>query len=335
MKYLLPITFVLISLSFSGSVWSPQENSYAVLPSELREWVLYLASDNMKGRRNGSTEMEEAAVWISGKFNEYETLPLQGREGYLYPYQASARGGSVSEKNVVAAIEGTDPELKNEYIILTAHFDHIGIRGAVEGDSIYNGADDNAAGTCTLLGIAKTIKEKQLKPGRTIIFAAFSGEEIGLRGSRYFVQNSPISLDKIYANLNFEMTGHSEYLGRDNFYMAGCSNSNLDDIIHQFNSKTSYRLIDTIALEDRLFFMSDNLSFARVKEVDGVMHGIPCGTFATTTFADYIHSPGDEVDLFDFDNMASLVDHFSNLVIWLSRCTDTVDWTDPGFERLK
>ena len=83
-------------------------------------------------------------------------------------------------------IKGTDPLLKDQYIILSAHFDHVGVRKGSDTDSIYNGADDNAAGTCTLLGIAKTIKESGLKPGRTIVFAAFSGEEMGMRGSRLF-----------------------------------------------------------------------------------------------------------------------------------------------------
>ena len=236
---------------------------------------------------------------------------------------------------MIGIIEGTDPSLKDQYIVLSAHFDHTGIRSGLKPDSIRNGADDNAAGVCTILGIAKTISLSKLKPGRTIVLAAFSGEEYGMRGSRYFVSNPPVPLKNIYADLNFEMTGHSEYLGKNKYYMTGCLNSNLDDLIGEYERGTEFQLIDTISIANMLFNSSDNIAFSRVSVADGITQGIPSGTFATSSTPDYLHNVTDQAELFDFNNMASLVNHFSDLVIWLSNSKSEIIWTDPKLTRIK
>jgi Zn-dependent M28 family amino/carboxypeptidase len=202
-------------------------------------------------------------------------------------------------------------------------------------DSIYNGADDNAAGTCTLLGIARNIKNSGLRPGRSIIFASFSGEESGMRGSRYFVANPPVPLKNIYANINFEMTGHSEFLGKNNYYMTGCGISQLDDLILKYTAGTECRLIDTIKVAEQLFSSSDNIAFSRALSVAGKNSGIPSGTFATTAHADYIHSPADESKYFDFENMATLVNHFTGMIIYLSNSREEISFTSTNYERIK
>jgi Zn-dependent M28 family amino/carboxypeptidase len=327
-----------LPLFLASCTINSQSNSekYSITAGELENWVSFLASDDMKGRRNGSPEMEEAAQWIARKFDEFDIKAVYPDDKLIRPYTFhSRRGVTVDERNIVGIIEGTDPGMKEEYIIITAHFDHVGMRRSGENDSIYNGADDNAAGTCTLLGVAKTINENNYKPGRTILFAAVSGEEMGLHGSRYLAANMPLPLQNAYVNVNFEMTGHSEYLGKGNYYMTGCNFSNLDDAIQEFQPDNKHNLIDTIALADRLFYMSDNIAFARIERNEGISTGIPCGTFATTTFGEYIHTPQDEAHLFDFDNMAGLVDYFTEMIIWLSHSDKDIDWTDPGFARIK
>jgi Zn-dependent M28 family amino/carboxypeptidase len=336
MKNFLIPAFLLLFLASCTINSQSKSEKYTITPGELEEWVSFLASDHMNGRSNGSPEMEEAAHWIARKFNEFDIKAVYPDDKLIRPYTfQSRRRDTIDERNIVGIIEGTDPGMKDEYIIITAHFDHVGIRRPVENDSIYNGADDNAAGTCTLLGVAKTIKENNYKPGRTILFAAVSGEEMGLHGSRYLVANMPLPLQNAYVNVNFEMTGHSEYLGKENYYMTGCNFSNLDDAIQEFDPHNKHNLLDTISLADRLFYMSDNIAFARIERNEGISTGIPCGTFATTTFSDYLHTPQDEARLFDFDNMAGLVDHFAEMVIWLSHSDKDIDWTDPGFTRIK
>jgi len=303
----------------------------AVTSENLREWVSYLASDNMMGRRNGSPEMKIAADWIAEKFREMGLKPVVPSVDYIQNYTFTSRQNLVNERNVIGMLEGSDPSLKDEYIMLSAHFDHVGIRRGSKPDSIYNGADDNAAGIAAIIGIAKAIMESGRKPGRSIVFAAFSGEESGMRGSRNFVANSPIPLKKIYANLNFEMIGHSEYLGKKKYYMTGCLMSDLDDIIGEYNKNTAFQLVDTIKVAHFLFGSSDNIAFSRIATASGITTGIPSGTFATTTMAPHIHNVTDEVSLFDFDNMADLVNHFSGVVQWLSIRKEEVKWTDKSF----
>jgi hypothetical protein len=331
--YRLFAVFALLFLLFGfvGFIGNPT----VVKPEEVRSWINYMASDEMRGRANGSPEMKQAAEWLVSRFREFQLKPVLSDSSYVQNYTITQRQRTVNEKNIIGMIMGTDPGLKNEYIVLSAHYDHIGIRKGQGADSIYNGADDNAAGTCTILGIAKTISESKLRPGRTIIFAAFSGEEMGMRGSGYFVNNCPVPVNKIYSDLNFEMTGHSEYLGKNRYYMTGCKISNLDDLISGYNRNSDWKLIDTIKLANNLFNSSDNRSFSRITTKDNLSIGIPSGTFATTGMADYIHSPGDEANLFDYDNMANLIRYFSDLVIWLSNNKTEISFTDPSFIKLK
>jgi Zn-dependent M28 family amino/carboxypeptidase len=287
----------------------------------------------MKGRRNGSPEMKEAAEWISSKFGEYGIKYLDGHDSFIFDYSYNSRSAEINERNIIGLIEGSDPDLKNEILVLSAHFDHTGIRKGLSADSINNGADDNAAGTSTLIGIAKYIKESGVKPGRTIVFAAFSGEEDGIRGSRNFVFNLPFEAQRIYTNMNFEMTGHSEELGKGKYYMTGCPFSNLDDIIKSYITEPYIQLIDTIPITNMLFNSSDNIAFSRISVKDGVATGIPSGTFATSTLARYIHTPSDEAELFDFDNMALIVNHLAEVALKLSKEKKKVEWTDPKFKR--
>jgi Zn-dependent M28 family amino/carboxypeptidase len=326
--------FLYLFLHSSATVGSPQSNT-SVKPEELRNWVSFLASDDMKGRRNGSPEMLKAATWLETKFKEFGLVPVLKNGSFLQEYSFTSRQQTISERNVIGMIPGNDPGLKDQYIIISAHFDHIGISRGGLADSINNGADDNAAGTCTLLGIAKTIKEKQINPGRSIIFAVFSGEEAGMRGSRYFVSNSPVNPSNIYADLNFEMTGHSEFFGKKRYYMTGCKVSDLDDIISIYNRQSDWKLIDTIPMADMLFTASDNISFSRVSNSNNISNGIPSGTFATATSPAYLHRPSDESGLLDYSNMSDLVKYFSDLTIWLSGYKMNIEFTDKGYKRLK
>jgi Zn-dependent M28 family amino/carboxypeptidase len=333
---LLSIFFTVILASFlSKNPAELNQKKNAVTSSELKEWISFLSSDAMKGRKNGSPEMKTAADWIGGKFGEYGVTPAGPNGDFIQNYTLNSRIGAIEERNVIGIIVGSDPELKNQYIIVSAHFDHIGIRRGAAPDSICNGADDNASGTCAVIGIAKALSLSKMKPGRSIIFAAFSGEESGMRGSRYFVSAPPVPLKNIIADINFEMIGHSEYLEENNYYMTGCPYSNLDDVIGEYNKKTDIRLIDTIPLASQLFYASDNIAFSRISVANGITLGIPSGTFATTALSDYLHSVDDEAELFDFENMANLVNYFSDLIIWLSNTDSEIKWTDPKFTQLQ
>ncbi len=325
MKLLLTVFLLLLPVNQAGKQYVTIEN--------LKDWITYLSSDEMKGRKNGSQEMRIAANWISERFIQFGLSPLAFNDGFIKEYTYSSRSGNVNERNVIGYIEGSDPLLKDEYIILSAHFDHMGTVKGNPADSVYNGADDNAAGTSTLIAIAKYIRESGAKPGRSIIFAAFSGEEQGMRGSRNFVSNLPVPAEKIYANLNFEMTGHSEELGAGKYYMTGCLLSNLDEIVGSYIDEPGIELIDTLPVANMLFNASDNIAFSKMSVADDITTGIPSGTFATSTLAPHVHSLDDEASFFDFSNMATLVNHFGKVVLRLSDEKKKVIWTDSKWRR--
>lgn len=176
----------------------------------MMDHIKYLASTNLKGRGLGTPELDSAANYIAGKFKEYglETLG----NSYFQPFSQNLPGkGEVKMKNVVAMIKGTDEKLKDSPIVISAHYDHLGlgwpdVRKGDEG-KIHAGADDNASGVSILLEIAKSMA-KTLQPKRTIIFAAFTAEEVGLLGSLYFVsQAKKYFSGTIMANVNLDTDG--------------------------------------------------------------------------------------------------------------------------------
>jgi acetylornithine deacetylase/succinyl-diaminopimelate desuccinylase-like protein len=202
--------------------------------TSIEKWVYFLASDEMRGRANGSPEMKVAAEYLADIYRNAGLKPGFGAD-YIRPYTLTSRNRTLEERNVAAVIPGTNPALKDEYIVITAHFDHVGIGRPVNGDSIYNGADDNAAGTASILAVASSIMARGLRPGRTLVFISVSGEEMGMRGARNYVAEPAIDLDKVYVNLNIEMPGYNKILGKNQFYMTGESMTNIDDLIRNFN----------------------------------------------------------------------------------------------------
>jgi hypothetical protein len=177
--------------------------------------ISYLASDKLEGRLTGTPGNDSAAAYIARRFS---SLKLKSAHpNYLQKFVArsaqAAHTGDTAGKatqNVVAIIEGKDPALKDQYIVIGAHYDHLG-RSTVSAldpdarDAIRNGADDNASGTAAVLELARLFVAD--RPKRSVIFALFSGEEQGLLGSQYFVDNPPVPLSKITAMLNFDMVG--------------------------------------------------------------------------------------------------------------------------------
>jgi Zn-dependent M28 family amino/carboxypeptidase len=298
----------------------------------LRDWVFFLASDEMGGRANGSPQMKIAADFIASVFSNAGLKPGFG-DSYIRGYTLTSRNRTLEEQNVAAIIPGSDPVLKDEYIILTAHFDHIGIGRPVEGDSIYNGADDNAAGTATLMAIASRIMEKGVRPGRTLVFVAVSGEEMGMRGSRNFVADPAVDLKKAYVNLNFEMPGYNKNIGKKKFYITGESQTNIDYLIRSFSHPSGWELYSLYENAERLFSSSDNVAFNTVERRGEISAGIPSTTLCTHTGEDHLHKPWDEPQHIDYENMTDFVNWVTDFVVWLSRSKEEIVWTNPSYVR--
>lgn len=162
-------------------------------------------------------------------------------------------------KNIVAILPGTDPVLKSEYVVLSAHLDHIGIGKAVKNDSIYNGAWDNASGCATLLSVAETYKKLPEAPKRSIVFLWVTGEEKGLMGSHYFAQKPTLPANKIKADMSLDMAG-GIFESRD-ILPIGYKMSNLSEAVDFAASALNVVSDTTSSLEDEYFERSDHFSF--------------------------------------------------------------------------
>ena len=203
----------------------------------------------------------------------------------------------LQSQNVIGVLEGTDPKLKDEYVIYSAHYDHIGIgKPDAKGDSIYNGARDNAIGTTAVLSMAENLAKYPTK--RSALFILFTGEEVGLLGSQYYVQNPVLPLNQMIYCFNTDGGG---YNNTSLATIAGLNRTTAKD--KMINGAKTFGLkaldIDDVAPDEGLFDRSDNVSFAKV--------GIPAPTYSTgfDAFDDeinkYYHQAADEADSIDYD----------------------------------
>ena len=199
------------------------------------------------------------------------------------------------DKNVVAMVEGTDPELKDEYIMFSAHYDHVGVgRPNEEGDSIYNGTRDNAIGTVTVLSAAENIARYPMK--RSALFVLFTAEEKGLVGSRYLANNPIIPNEQIVFCWNSDNGGYNDTTIST---IIGLERTTAAQYIKDANVAFGLTAIDDPAGEQGLFDRSDNVSFAR--------KGIPAPTYSLgfrafdAEIMKYYHQPGDNPNTVDYD----------------------------------
>lgn len=262
----------------------------------LKKTVEFLASDERGGRDVGSPGIERAAVYIEGRFKRSKLKPYFGSS-----YRSNFEVKGVDAFNVVAMIEGTDQKLKNEIIVIGAHYDHIGSGAAVNGDVIANGANDNAAGTATVLAIADHFA-KANNNKRTLVFALFSAEEKGLLGSADLAQRMKRKGANVYAMFNVEMVG-VPMEGKD--HIVYCSGYDLSNIADVFNGYAGKKVIGFLpkAKEFNLFQRSDNYPFYKVFKV-------PSHTVSSFDFTnyDYYHKVDDEPSQMDYVHMQKVID---------------------------
>lgn len=254
----------------------------------------FLASDELQGRDSGSEGIEMAAKYIEDYFKSNGVAP------YFESYRDTLTNFKDPSYNIVGVVEGNDPTLKNEYIVIGAHYDHIGTVAPENGDGIANGANDNASGTATVMELARYFGTKKSNK-RSLIFALFSAEEKGLLGSEHLAKKLKEQNLNLYAMLNFEMTG-VPLVGKDYFmYITGYDNSNLAEVCNTYAKEKLIGFLPT-AKEYNLFQRSDNYPFHKE-------FGVPSHTFCTFDFTnfDHYHKIGDEVDIMDFGHMANLV----------------------------
>jgi len=254
----------------------------------------FLASDALQGRDAGSEGIDAAADFIAQRF------AAEGIAPYFETYRDTLGNFDEDTFNIVGVLEGSDPLLKNEYIVVGAHYDHIGLLTPENGDAIANGANDNASGTTTVLEMARYFgKEKTNK--RSIIFALFSAEEKGLLGSKHLAEKLKADGLDLYVMLNFEMVG-VPMVGKDHLvYLTGYELSNMADISNGYANEKVVGFLPK-AKEFNLFKRSDNYAFHTA-------FNVPSQTFSTFDFTnfDHYHKVGDENEEMDYEHMALII----------------------------
>lgn len=197
--------------------------------------------------------------------------------------------------NLVGMIEG---KRKDEFVVFSGHYDHIGIQKPIDGDSIANGADDNASGTSAMMMLAD-FYQKQRKPERTIIFVAFAAEEMGGYGSKYFSQQ--LNPDQIVAMFNIEMVGKPSKFGPNSAYMTGFDKSDLGQLMQKRLEGTGYSIHPDPYLTQNLFYRSDNATLARL--------GVPAHTISSVQIDQdkTYHTVNDEFEMLDMAHLTSMI----------------------------
>lgn len=295
----LPILLVAISLQALGQFSTPAES--------LEKHVHFLASDQLLGRGFGSPQGVKAAEYIAQQFKDAGVEPLNG----TYFHSFMARNGilNIPGINVVGVISGSDPDLNDEYIVLGAHYDHLGW-AAKGGDTIvWNGADDNASGTATVIELGRNLAASQSALGRSVIVVAFDGEESGLIGSKYFLKDSVVPPHSIKLMFSLDMVGMYEAHG--GLDLKGIALLyDVDFLTQDLAEKYAIKITKVNkAIEQR----TDTAPFGS--------YNIPAIAPSTGSESPY-HQPEDTAAALDYEGLALITSYMSELTQVLSTRQD-------------
>lgn len=317
-KRLFPVLFLLLAMTGALSAATPEEKGLSVINRSTAEaHIGFLADDDLLGREAGTREGRVAGDYIVANLKSLGIKPLDGN--YYHPFEAyqlerQVRGArwqvepdsiqkikrtnayrKLALNNVLGVIEGKNPE---EIVIVGAHYDHLGVDPFLDGDQVYNGADDNASGVSAVLQIARAFVATGVQPERTVIFAFWDGEEKGLLGSRHFTRTYP-EIGKVKGYLNFDMIGrnHDEAKPRHVVYFYTESHPAFGDWLKGDIRKYGLALEPDYRPWDNPVGGSDNGSFARL--------GIPIIWYHTDGHPDY-HQPGDHADRINWDKVVAI-----------------------------
>jgi hypothetical protein len=285
----------------------------AVSAKDLRAHVELLASDFLQGRATPSQGLDISAAYIAAQFRRAGLEPLP--DGTYFQVASEGR------RNVIGLLPGASRRLRDQYVLVTAHYDHVGVKKQGEGDLIYNGANDNASGVASMIEIARALSSRRVKPRRSIVFVAFYGEEDGLVGSRYYAANPPFPIEKTVAQINLEQTGRPDDLELANpktLNITGHDLSEVASILRAATAATGVRIVGRDKWSKDAFERSDNEALAK--------KGVPAHTLSVAyMFPDY-HRVGDEPDKLDYGNMALVTDAAARGILAIANRLEPPHW---------
>ena len=271
---------------------SSKAHSQIINEKLVEKHLATLADDLMEGRKAGSKGIEMAAKYIESEFKRIGLDKFDSQNSFRQNFSSK----DMSLFNVIGVLKGKSKA--DEYVIISAHYDHLGMKVGEEGDLIYNGANDNASGVSAVLALAEHYKTHNINE-RSILFVAFTAEEIGLIGSNYF--GKQINPEKIITGINIEMIGKESPFGPKTAWLTGYDRSDFGQIIQKNLKESDYSLYPDPYVNFRLFFRSDNASLARL--------GVPAHTFSTSPMdkdLDY-HKVSDETKTLDLFTISETI----------------------------
>lgn len=332
MKYLVKTLLLTMAIATQAKAGDGESQSNT---EQAQQWMHYLAHDDRQGRLTGSEESEAVQQWLVKRFTELGIKPLPKQEGYLQPFTATNRQGEPRQAaNVIGYIPcRCDSE---RFFMVGAHYDHIGTNAKLDGDTIFNGADDDASGVVASLVLAKALQQYEQLPFN-IIIAAWDAEEMGLQGSKYFAQNPLIDLTQIESGFMFELVGVPLKDKLNSAWMTGDKYSSLYPLLKKQLAQQGWELDPVLDPKMGLFFRSDNAPFAIMdadndaikKAFEGkekaAVKGIPMHAISVWRGQDHYHQVHDEAELIDIPNLVSLAEALAAALSSLPADTQ-VEW---------
>jgi hypothetical protein len=290
----------------------------ATSPDTVRALLSALSADSMQGRRAATPGSARAARFLAEQLRRHGVEPA-GDSGYFqrvpmvrvprpngtHAYRllnAASDADTVPaarhahDVNVVGIVRGTDPALRDEYVVVGAHFDHLGVGAPVVGDSVFNGADDDGSGVVAVLETARALAQDP--PKRSVVLLLTTGEEVGFTGIRWYVRNPVVPLERTVADLQIEMIGRPDSLagGPGRAWLTGYDRSTMGEMLRAAGNP----IVPDPRPAQNFFERSDNVVFA--------WKGVPAHTLSSFGMHGDYHTVDDEVERIDFPHMARVID---------------------------
>jgi Iap family predicted aminopeptidase len=278
-------------LTFLFGIYVQAQEKPIIQQQEIIRIETVLASDKMEGRSIFTSGIDSASVFIENEFKKIDLSYFKDLKNYRQEFAVKGKKAN----NVIGILLGKSrPE---EFVIFSAHYDHIGVAKNGE-DKIYNGANDDASGTTAVIALAKYFKELNQNE-RTIIFVAFTGEEVGGYGSKIFSEN--IDANKVMAMFNIEMIGTESKWGKNSAYITGFEKSDFGIILQKNLQGSNFNFNPDPYPQQQLFYRSDNARLAAL--------GVPAHTISTSKMDSEpnYHKVSDEVSTLDLENMTEII----------------------------
>ncbi len=287
----------------------------------VRTHVEVLAADSMLGRDTPSPGLRMSAAYLAGRLAGFGLEPAFAGS-WQQPFACGTTPEPDWPTNVGAVLRGSDPRLADEWVVVTAHYDHLGVYPRATPDSVFNGADDNASGTAAVVEIARALSGLRTRPARTIAFLAFAAEERGLVGAWWFVHHAPAGA-RLVADINLDMIGRNDPA---QLYESGEALSSLGENATRLAARYPGLTLTSLGLMSDSYHRSDQYAFA--------VANVPAIFFTSGTNSIY-HTVRDEAATLDVEKIARVA-RLAAYITWdVASRTRAPSWTETGLAYLR